>query len=157
MDEVDSYNLDAVVNDIYSVTEDDDYYVNIKGFRTTIQEDVRDLLVEANRTLELNNKPALTIVLIAGIYSKDPCSSCKECLDNILKWANRNNSFDGEFRLLLIDKSNGFDDKKIWKKLNMSFDNIPTTLFFDYNQSLVDIVNGVMTEEYLETFWSGKF
>jgi len=129
----------------------------IKGFRKTIADNVREILVESNPTLLLNNEPTLTVMLILNLYSSDPCSSCKELLSNVLKWSADNDGFANELRILILDASSGFDDKKIWDKLKISFNDVPLALFFDENCALVDSVQGVMSVNYLETFWSETF
>lgn len=95
--------------------------------------------------------------MILSVYSEDPCNSCQEALDAVLQWKVDHDDFEGELRVLIVDSSNGFGDEKMWRKLNLSFDDVPLTLFFDYNQSLIDIVQGNMSVEYLDTFWSEYF
>lgn len=129
----------------------------LKGFRRTIADNVREILLESNPTLLLNNNPTLTVMLVLNLYSSDPCSSCKELLSNVLKWSADNNGFENELRILILDSSAGFDEKKIWDKLKISFNDVPLALFFDENCALVDVIQGVMSVNYLETFWSGKF
>ena len=129
----------------------------IKGFRKTIADDVRDMLVESNPTRTLNNSPSLVMLLITSIHSKDPCSSCVENLSNVSEWAERNSHFNNKLRILLIDSVTGFDDRKIWDKLKVSFEDVPVTLFFDSNLGLIDVVQGVMSVNYLELFWTPHF
>lgn len=129
----------------------------LKGFRTTIQSDVRNLLINTNKGMMLNNQPKLTIIMILSIYSEDPCNSCQEALDAVLQWKNSHDDFEDELRILVVDSSNGFGEEKMWRKLNLSFDDVPLALFFDNNQALMDIVQGTMTVEYLDTFWSDYF
>lgn len=129
----------------------------IRGFRRTIAEDVQDMLIESNPSMELNNKPKLTLILITSIHSKDPCSSCVENLSNISEWAIKNSHFDNSLRMLMIDSVVGFDDKRIWEKLKVSFDDVPLTLFFDESFGLIDVVQGVMSVNYLNLFWSPHF
>lgn len=129
----------------------------IKGFRKTIADDVRDMLVESNPTHTLNNSPSLVMFLITSIHSKDPCSSCVENLSNVSEWAERNSHFNNKLRILLIDSVTGFDDRKIWDKLKVSFEDVPVTLFFDSNLGLIDVVQGVMSVNYLELFWTPHF
>lgn len=129
----------------------------LKGFRKTIAEDIKDLLVESNPTLLLNNSPELVLIMVSNIYSSDPCSSCSENLSNVSEWLEKNNHFDNEVRVLLVDALNGFDSKKVWEKLKVSFDDVPLTLFFNSQLGLIDVVQGVMSVNYLEMFWSGHF
>ncbi len=129
----------------------------IKGFRKTIADDVRDMLVESNPTHTLNNSPSLVMLLITSIHSTDPCSSCVENLSNVSEWAERNSHFNNKLRILLIDSVTGFDDRKIWDKLKVSFEDVPVTLFFDSNLGLIDVVQGVMSVNYLELFWTPHF
>lgn len=129
----------------------------LKGFHSTIANDIRTLLIESNPNLLLNNSPELTVVLVTNIYSTDPCSACSENLSNMSEWSNKNNLFDNRVRILLLDAIQGFDDKKIWDKLKLSFDDVPLTLFFDSNFGLIDIVQGVLSVNYLEMFWTPHF
>ena len=129
----------------------------LKGFRRTISDDIKDMLIESNPTLMLNNSPELVLILITNIYSSDPCSSCSENLSNISEWSTKNGQFNNNLRILLVDALNGFDDKKIWEKLKVSFDDVPLTLFFDSNFALIDIVQGVISVNYLELFWNQHF
>jgi hypothetical protein len=126
----------------------------LKGFRTTIQSDVRNMLVDSNKGLNLNNQPKLTIIMVLNIHTEDPCNSCQEALDAVLEWKENHDGFEGGLRLLAVDASNGFGEQKMWDKLHISFDDVPLALFFDENQSLIDIVQGVMTVEYLDSFWN---
>lgn len=129
----------------------------LKGFHKTIAEDIKELLVESNPTLLLNNSPELVLIMVSNIYSSDPCSSCSENLSNVSEWLEKNNHFDNEVRVLLVDALNGFDSKKVWEKLKVSFDDVPLTLFFNSQLGLIDVVQGVMSVNYLEMFWSGHF
>jgi hypothetical protein len=129
----------------------------LKGFHKTISSDIKDMLIETNPTLLLNNSPDLVLILITNIYSADPCSSCSENLSNISEWADKNSQFENRLRILMIDAKNGFDDRKIWDKLKVSFDDVPVTLFFDSNLGLIDVVQGVISVNYLELFWSSHF
>lgn len=129
----------------------------IRGFRKTIADDIKSLLIESNSSLTLNNSPELVIVLITSIHSTDPCSSCVENLSNVSEWAEKNGHFDNNLRILLVDSFNGFDDKKIWDKLKVSFEDVPLTLFFNSSLALLDIVQGVMSVNYLDLFWTPHF
>jgi hypothetical protein len=129
----------------------------IRGFRKTIADDVRDMLIESNPSLSLNNSPELVMILITSIHSKDPCSSCVENLSNVSEWAEKNEHFSNNLRILLVDSINGFDDRKIWDKLKVSFDDVPVTLFFNSSLALIDVVQGVMSVNYLELFWTQHF
>lgn len=129
----------------------------IRGFRKTIADDVKSLLIESNSSLTLNNSPELVIILITSIHSTDPCSSCVENLSNVSEWAEKNGHFDNNLRILLVDSFNGFDDKKIWDKLKVSFEDVPLTLFFNSSLALLDIVQGVMSVNYLDLFWTQYF
>ena len=129
----------------------------LKGFRTTIQSDVRNILFNTNKDITLTNTPKLTIILVLNVHSEDPCNSCQETLDAVLEWKENHDAFEGDLRILAVDASNGFGEEKMWNKLNMSFDDVPLALFFDENQSLVDIVQGTMSVEYLDTFWNNHF
>lgn len=129
----------------------------IRGFRKTIADDIKSLLIESNSSLTLNNSPELVIILITSIHSTDPCSSCVENLSNISEWAEKNGHFDNNLRILLVDSFNGFDDKKIWDKLKVSFEDVPLTLFFNSSLALLDIVQGVMSVNYLDLFWTPHF
>ena len=155
---IDDYDekLNQITDDVLSNINN---YENreLKGFRRTIQDDVKELLLESNPKLSLNNQPTLTIIMVLNVFSQDPCNSCQETLDNVLKWCNDNDAFDGELRLLLVDSSKGFGDQKMWSKLNISFNDVPLVLFFDKNQSLIDIVQGVTDINYLNLFWSPLF
>jgi len=129
----------------------------LKGFRRTIAEDVKELLIESNPTLMLNNSPELVMIMVSNIYSSDPCSSCSENLSNVTEWLGKNDHFDNNVRVLLVDALNGFDSKKIWEKLKVSFDDVPLTLFFNESLGLIDVVQGVMSVNYLEMFWTEHF
>ncbi len=129
----------------------------IRGFRKTIADDIKSLLIESNSSLTLNNSPELVIILITSIHSTDPCSSCVENLSNVSEWAEKNGHFDNNLRILLVDSFNGFDDKKIWDKLKVSFEDVPLTLFFNSSLALLDIVQGVMSVNYLDLFWTPHF
>lgn len=125
-----------------------------KGFRTTISDDIRDLLIQSNPSLEYNNTPVLSALLVTSIHSVDPCSSCSENLANMTRWADDHQYFNNELRLILLDSSMGFDEKKIWDKLKVSFDDVPVTYFFNEGFGLIDVVQGVMSTDYLERFWT---
>jgi len=129
----------------------------IRGFRKTIADDIKSLLIESNSSLTLNNSPELVIILITSIHSTDPCSSCVENLSNVSEWAEKNGHFDNNLRILLVDSFNGFDDKKIWDKLKVSFEDVPLTLFFNSSLALLDVVQGVMSVNYLDLFWTPHF
>lgn len=151
-DEYLEVDTEAILGEMANVDEHE-----LKGFRRTISDNVREILIESNPTLLLNNHPTLTVMLVLNLYSSDPCSSCKELLSNVLQWSSNNDGFENELRILILDSSAGFDDKKIWDKLKISFNDVPLALFFDENCALVDTVQGVMSVNYLETFWSDKF
>lgn len=129
----------------------------LKGFHRTIVDDVRELLIQSNPTLLLSNSPKLVMILVTNLYSTDPCSSCNENVANVSEWVERNHQFNNQIRVLNIDALHGFDDKKIWEKLKISFDDVPLTLFFDESLGLVDVVQGIMSTNYLEMFWSPVF
>jgi hypothetical protein len=70
------------------------------------------------------------------------------------KWANDHQYFGNDLRLILLDSSMGFDEKKIWEKLKVSFDDVPVTYFFNEGFGLIDVVQGVMSVDYLDRFWT---
>lgn len=129
----------------------------LKGFHRTMKDDLKDLLIESNPQLTLSNDPKLTILLLTSIHSTDPCSSCSENLANVANWANDNGYFGNSLRVLLLDSSAGFDEKKIWEKLKASFDDVPVTYFFGEDLGLIDVVQGTMSINYLERFWNSHF
>lgn len=155
MENQDQYLTDLAETMIDDMTNFEDR--EIKGFRKTIADDVKDMLIESNTTLELNNSPELVMILLTSIHSTDPCSSCVENLSNVSEWAERNSHFNKKLRILLVDSLNGFDDRKIWDKLKVSFDDVPVTLFFNSGLGLIDVVQGVMSVNYLELFWTPYF
>lgn len=126
----------------------------LKGFHTKISDDVRELLVLNNVEGRLNNNPELSIFLITSIHSSDPCSSCVENVSNVCQWAEKNFYFENRIRILLQDSSEGFNDMKIWDKLKISFDDVPIALFFNKDFCLIDVVQGTMSVNYLEMFWT---
>ena len=129
----------------------------LKGFRKTITSELGELLRASNPTLKLSNNPALTILLVTNLYSSDPCSSCSENLANVTNWVNDNQLFNNSVRVILLDAVNGIPDKKIFQKLKIDFNDVPITYFFNETFGLIDVVQGIMSTDYLETFWSPHF
>ena len=124
----------------------------LKGFRRTIADDVRDLLIESNINFQLTNTPVITVIMVTNMHTSDPCSSCYENFSNITKWVAARNLED-KVRLLLVDASEGLDDRKLWAKLKTSFEDVPLTYFFNESRCLLDVIQGAMSTDYLDMFW----
>lgn len=130
-------------------TDLDNY--KFKTVFTSISDDIRALLIETGLADGLNINPNLVILTIVSPDADNPCGVCEETKDKLIEWSQTSGYVgDGKARILIVDD---FDDKKIWRKLNISFEDAPRHYIFDRNFRLFDIVDGVMDGSYIELFY----
>lgn len=135
--------------DALNNTQLDNY--EFKSIFTSISDDVRKLLVEADSNNEYNKSPNLVIISVVSLEKDNPCGVCMEAYNQLIQWGKDSGYVgDGKARVLIVTE---FDNKKIWYKLNASFDQSPRHYIFDKNFALYDVVDGVMTGSYIETFY----
>lgn len=106
--------------------------------RNNIREDVKQILLESD-PLGTNN-PKLTLMAVINESHES-----LQLIHNILGWIKEDSIED--IRFVIIDE---IDDKEIWNKLRI-FDTkrAPKTIIFDDRYSLVDIISGVISKEYI--------
>ena len=108
--------------------------------RNNIREDVKQILLESD-PLGTDN-PKLTFMAVVNESQESVQLVC-----NILGWIKEDNIED--IRFVIIDE---IDDKEIWSKLRI-FDTkrAPKTIIFDDRYSLVDVISGVISKEYIRS------
>lgn len=123
----------------------------LKSMFTSISDDVRTLLFESDEESNLNPKPNLVIISLVILDEDNPCGVCKEAVEQLLKWSVEYGSVgDGKARVVIVGE---LDDKKIWNKIGASHDYAPRHYIFDKNFRLYDVVDGVITGSYIDTFY----
>ena len=131
--------------------------IEFSNIHTTIPDDVRKLLRDSNPKQDLDMNPYLTLIVITNLYARNPCNQCQSTIDVVMRWAGNHDLFKGKLRPILVDSVNGFDEKHLWDKIHANFNEVPVLYFFDENQSLIDVIKGAPTYEYLEIFWTSYF
>ena len=129
----------------------DDY--EFKSKYESIPDDIFKLLNETNPDGSLNNSPNVVILSIVNLSESNPCGVCSEALDQLKQWGLDNGAIgDGKVRILVVPVP-GLDDKKLWRKLGINEEDVPRHYIFNRNLALVDVVDGIMTGGYIETFY----
>lgn len=137
----------SILNTLSS--ELDEY--EFKTVYKSIPDEIRELLMESNPNCDLNNSPNLVILSIVNLSESNPCGVCSESIDQLKQWGLDNGAIgDGRVRVLVVPE---LDTKKIWNKLNANHDNVPRHYIFNKEFALIDVVDGVMKGDYIETFY----
>lgn len=124
---------------------------NFKSVYTSIPDEILQLLKESNYNGNMNNHPNLVILSVVNLDESNPCGVCSESLDQLKQWGLDNGAIgDGKVRVLVVPE---IDDKRLWHKLGISMDEVPRHYIFNKYLSLVDVVDGIMTGGYIETFY----
>lgn len=124
---------------------------DFKSVYKSIPDEIVELLRETNVDGNLNNHPNLVIISVVNLDETNPCGVCSEALDQLKQWGLDNGAIgDGKVRVLILPE---LDDKKLWRKLGISMDEVPRHFIFNRDFALIDVVDGVMSGGYLETFF----
>lgn len=128
-------------------TDLDNY--SFKSTFTSISDDILSILIETG--LETNKNISPNLVIITIVSPDGPCGVCEEAKSQLFEWIKTSGYVgDGKVRIIIVDE---FDNRKIWKKLNIDFNDAPRHYIFDKNFRLHDVVDGVMQGSYIETFY----
>jgi hypothetical protein len=124
---------------------------DFKSVYKSIPNEILELLRETNPEGNLNNSPNLVILSVVNLDESNPCGVCSEALDQLKQWGLDNGAIgDGKVRVLVLPE---LDDKKLWRKLGISMDEVPRHFIFNKDLALVDVVDGIMSGGYIETFF----
>lgn len=124
---------------------------SFKSVFKAIPEEVFELLKEANEDDLLNNFPNLVIISLVSLDEDNPCGVCNEAISQLKQWGLDNGAIgDGKVRVLFVPE---LDEKKLWNKIGANHDEVPKHYIFNKQFALIDVVNGVMTGGYIETFY----
>lgn len=151
---------------------DDEYEKHLESLKNTdlnnhkfkssfasISDDVRDIIVESGNIVNVSPKLKLVIISIVNLDEDNPCGVCKEAYDQLIQWGLDYGSLQDRKAMAIAITPNTDDlsrkamSKKMWSKLNVDFSNVPRHFIFDSKLRLVDIVDGIMTGNYIETFY----
>ena len=120
-----------------------------KSVFTSIEDDIREILIETG--IEINKNITPNLVILTIVSPDGPCGVCEEAISQLFEWTQISGyAGDGKVRIIVIDE---FDNRKIWRKLGMDFNDAPRHYIFDKNFRLYDVVDGVMQGSYIETFY----